>query len=215
MQILRAWAISLILLVWPATTSADPSWTKALIESAPVYLKANPGTATEHAHAAIFASTLTGVDAEILLGMAYVESRFYRRVVSRKECRAGVCQRKGGFWRSHKKPWYFRGPYFCGSLQTGGKISWAACQHRMANLPFAYLEAALHLNKWRAQSICARRRTADARLRCAMLGYGGGHKLIALADSGYRAGSTTYPVRCLRFAKRLRQALQRTPRNAF
>lgn len=209
MLLLRTLIASFIL-VRSETTSADPSWTEALIESAPVYLKANPGKAAKHVDAALYASQRTGVKPEILLGIAYVESRYFSHVVSRMECVAEECHRVGGFWRAPGKPVRFKGPYFCGALQVGGHVSWRRCQTLISDLRLNYLAAAQHLQVWLAQPVCARRKTEEARLHCALTGYNSGFRII-------RRRRSLYSQRCLRGAQKILRNTQRiayTSRNS-
>lgn len=195
MRLLRTLIASFIL-VRSGTTSADPSWTEALIESAPVYLKANPGKAAKHVDAALYASQQTGVSPEILLGIAYVESRYFSEVVSRMECTAEDCHRMGGFWRSRYKPTNFSGPYYCGALQVGGHVSWGRCQGLISDLRENYLTAARHLQAWLDQPIC------HGNLRCALLGNAGGFPMI-------KRNRSTYPQRCTRVAHLIRRHYDR------
>jgi len=188
--------IASFILVRSTATFADPVWTEALIESAPVYLKANPGKAAKHADAALYASQQTGVSPEILLGIAYVESRYFSEVVSRMECVAEECHRAGGFWRSESRSSRFRGPYFCGALQVGGHVSWQRCRELISDLQENYLVAARHLQAWLDQPIC------HGNLRCALLGNAGGFPMI-------KANRSTYPQRCTRVARAIRRRYNR------
>jgi len=186
----------------PAPADSDEALlAAALVETAPRHL--DFARASQHARAALAAAQGTEVDPFLLLGMAYIESRYDRRAVSRLECDdprdRATCSRVASLWKRRSKPRSFAPPYFCGVLQVGGWISWRGCMDRVDDLEANYREAALHLQRWLEQPICKRR--GAGRLRCALLGYGGGYKLIA--------GGSTYPRRCMAQARKLRTVIDR------
>jgi hypothetical protein len=158
--------------------------------------RSSPGVhgARGHVHAAMLAADELA-PAEVLLAMAWVESRYTTTGVSRLECRADGCHRRTGPWPG-PKPQYFAAPYFCG--YHGAKArSWAACRDLAGEGLESYVRAADHLHAW--WRFCGRdglaRRHGD-RLSCAVAGYNGG-------VAGARAGRTAYSVQVIYRARRL------------
>ena len=97
------------------------------------------------------------VGAELLLAMAWVESRYVRGVVSRA---------KGGM--------------FCGYLQEKVRTS-AECSRVDADIEAAYRNAAAHLGDW--LTCCRRAAPRLEPMACALAGYNGG---TAAARAGRR-----------------------------
>ena len=161
-----------------------------LVESWPDYL--SPERAAAHVFAARAASVETGIDPLLLLGMAYHESRFQPDAVSRRHCEGETCVRRASHWRSRTRGADFRGPYFCGVLQVEAR-SWRQCLAWRDDLVATYREAAHHLRWWLDEPHCR------GDLRCALLGYGGGYRLIEVGSS--------YPRRCLHKAAQIRRRL--------
>lgn len=152
------------------------------------------------------------IDAPLLLAVAYMESRFDGSSVSRRVCdAAGTCERKTGRVAGSTKPKHARGPYFCGALQVKAGFSWTLCQTFAADLAATYAKAVEEFIEW--WGYCDRyRKDRDKRLRCTLLGHGGGWNLI---DVGMRRGSSLkgsagYANRCLLHARRIRRAFDRT-----
>ncbi len=138
-----------------------------------------------HVLAAKSAETPT-VPATLLLSMAYSESRYDPRAVSRVE--DGV--RKGGIPKWKTPPDNVTGPYFCGVTQVAARMSWKRCVE-FQDIFLAYETAAHELGEWFNDPYC---RKADERMRCALFGYGGGYPAI-------KAQTSTYPSRVLSRAR--------------
>ncbi|HEX3759975.1 MAG TPA: hypothetical protein VHW23_14770 [Kofleriaceae bacterium] len=102
-----------------------------------------PEVAYDHAVAAATAESAQ-VPAELLLGIAFVESRFDPTAVSRVEGQT----RKTGSYRTTAAPAQLdrRASLFCGPLQTYAG-SWSACMH-LRDLPAAYAAGAGELQQW-------------------------------------------------------------------
>lgn len=144
--------------------------------------------ARANARAAIEAAT-DRVPVELLLGVAYVESRYNPEALSRMECSTDLqnCVRKTGIWPKTVKPPKARPSWFCGPLQTGGWISWSECQKMRSDVGYAYQVGVRELSAWLDDRRCARLNSA-ARLRCALTGYNGGNAAVAAHRStGYRS----------------------------
>lgn len=142
----------------------------ALLHLFPYYL--DPVTAQANVDAALMASEATGVDPVLLLGMAYVESRFNPYSLSRIQCKGKRCKRVTGAWLGDDPPPGARPTWYCGVLQTGGAVPWEECL-RLRDLDAAYLSGAQHLVEWQGMSPCAKQRK-EVRLDCALRGYNGG-----------------------------------------
>ncbi len=155
---------------------------------APRYL--TPEAALTHAVAAKMAET-PEVPAELLLSMAYSESRYIPEATSRVE--NGV--RTTGIPKWSSPPKNVSGPYFCGITQAIAQMSWKRCTE-LRNIFVAYRTSAIELRKWVRDPHC---RKADDQLRCALLGYGGGYAAI-------KAQTSTYPSRVLGRAHALKRA---------
>ncbi len=102
-----------------------------------------PEVAYHHAAAAATAENAQ-VPAELLLGIAFVESRFDPTAVSRVEGQT----RKTGSYRTTAAPAQLdpHASLFCGPLQTYAG-SWSACIH-LRELPAAYAAGAAELQQW-------------------------------------------------------------------
>jgi hypothetical protein len=139
---------------------------------------------------ASLAASRADVTPELLLAVARVESRFTPVLASYAKRSGG----RGTNWRSRRRPPGSRPNYYCGVLQLRGE-SWGRCLRRMDDVPGSYRRAADELVFWLDSRHC-RRRPPERRLRCALLGYGGGRPLI-------RRWRYPYPGRVLREARRL------------
>lgn len=160
----------------------------ALQKQAPYYLDMD--SAREHVVAAKMAST-NEVSAELLLGMAYVESRYIPLATSRVE---GETRRTGiPPWKS--PPDNMHGPYFCGVTQADARFSWRRCLE-LRDIREAYRTTAHELSLWWNHPLC---RASDDRMQCALWGYGGGKPAIELKTS-------TYPSRVMYRATALHRA---------
>lgn len=135
------------------------------------------------------------VSAELLLSLAYSESRYNPRATSRVE--KGVRNTTLPLWETPPKT--VSGPYFCGVTQADARMSWKKCME-LRNIFTAYETTAKELGRWLRVPQC---RTADDRMRCALLGYGGGFPAIS-------AETSTYPARVLGRARALKRATQPT-----
>lgn len=139
----------------------------------------SPEQAREHVEAATAAATEL-VPADLLLSIAYVESRYDPRALSRKECETTApdsCTRKTGVWPKATKPPKAKPSWFCGPMQTGGYVPWDECQKMRTDVAYAYSVGVRELTKWLDDKRCARR--GDDRLRCALAGYNGGNAAVA------------------------------------
>lgn len=135
-----------------------------------------PSHARVHAEGAQAAAT-NNFPVEVLLGTAYVESRFYQQALSRLECESAdpkSCVRKTGVWASHVPPPTARPDWYCGPLQTGGWVTWAECQRMRTDVPYGYQQGVRELTKWWNDPACARL-SDDDRLRCTLAGHNAGY----------------------------------------
>jgi hypothetical protein len=182
----------------------------ALVAVYPEYL--TPEIASAHISAAQDAVASleppNQIDVALLLAVAYIESRFDGSSVSRLVCDAEQnCSRKTGRVAGSAKPKNARGPYFCGALQVKAGSSWAKCRSFASDLTATYAKAVEEFVDW--WGYCQRyRRDEDKRLRCALLGHGGGWNLIeaGMARGSSTKGSAGYPNRCLLHARKIRRA---------
>lgn len=129
----------------------------------------SPALAAKHVAWARAATADTEVEVELLLGMAFRESSWDPFSVSRRICLVGRCARVTGVLR-HPVP-LMEGPYFCGVMQVHAP-SWKACTREAADTAANYRKGALHLQQWLDEPQCAAQ-LGEARLTCALLGYGG------------------------------------------
>lgn len=159
------------------STLADSAQAKA-----PRYL--DEIEAHEHAFAAKAAET-PKVSAELLLAMAFVESRYIRTATSRVE--NGT--RTTGVPKWSSPPRGVSGPYFCGVTQAQAGFSWKKCLE-LRDIHTAYRVTAHELQLWL--------RACRGDLTCALAGYGGGYPAI-------KAGTSTYPARVLSRARAIRR----------
>jgi hypothetical protein len=142
-----------------------------------------------HAQAATEAAT-PQVSAELLLAVAFVESRFDPLTVSRIE----GTKRRYGHYGSNQPPAKLRrgSSLYCGPLQTFA-ATWDACM-KQRDLTVAYTAGAAELGSW------LRDRRVRGDMTRALSGYGCGNR-------GVRTGKCNrYPGRVLWQAKRLERA---------
>jgi hypothetical protein len=156
------------------------------IESLIVAILAITGTAAPHTskNARVHAESAQAVatvdfPVEVLLGTAYVESRFYQTALSRLEdCTdpkdPKTCIRKTGVWASHVPPPTARPDWYCGPLQTGGWVTWAECQRMRTDVLYGYQQGVRELTKWWNDPSCSRL-PDDDRLRCTLAGHNAGY----------------------------------------
>jgi hypothetical protein len=145
--------------------------------------------ALAHARAASQAAT-PQVSAELLLAMAFVESRFDSLGVSRVEGR----KRRLGRWESSEPPkrWRKGTSLYCGPLQTFA-ATWDDCM-KQRDLSVAYATAVAEIAGW------LRDRRVRGDVTRALAGYGCGNR-------GVRTGKCNrYPGRVLWQARRLEPA---------
>lgn len=171
----------------------------AILALCPNYL--NKQSATENAEAAMVAAKASGLEPELLLAMAYTESRYNPNALSRIECPKGKCRRVTGVWASETMPPNARPSWFCGVTQVGGNVSWERCREFAHDIKLSYATAAEHLNTWLLVPQC-RAKAGDDRLACALTGYGGGFKAIKL-------GTSTYPYRVMGVARMIKRLTHR------
>lgn len=123
----------------------------------------------DHVRAAA-ASSGPDVPAEVLLALAYFESRFEPTAVSRLE--GG--RRTGGVWPSTAPAG--RGPWYCGVTQTAAELDWSACL-ALRDLERSYRLGAIHLRNWL--------RATRGNLRAALNGYACGWAGLEHGCGGY------------------------------
>lgn len=129
----------------PADDSREIALAAAARELAPRDLP-TAAIALEHARAAV-AAERSGISAEVLLAVAYVETHYT----------AGAQSAHG------------RGRY-CGVLQaTRDRDGWTCAE--LKDLETGYEAGAMSLERW--SQVCRKWRAGDRRLRCALAGYGG------------------------------------------
>lgn len=141
----------------------------------------DPEVVLAHVHAAIAASTVD-VSAELLLSMAFIESRFETHTLSRIEGK----HRVHGRYTSTTPPKRLdkTGSMYCGPLQTRAK-TWDDCLAQRNDLVLAYTAGARELTNW------LRDRHVHGDLTRALAGYGCGYH-------GVRTGKCNrYPGRVL------------------
>jgi hypothetical protein len=141
--------MSIILAFWLLLFPA-PSDVENLRASAPAYLTID--AARDHLTAAQAAAVFYDLAPELLLAIAYRESR-YTSLVRGPEV---------------------RGKHACGLMQP--LMSTGRCPTQ--DLLWGYLEGAKHLRTWLATKTCR------SDIRCAMLGYSGGYKLLKACAAG-------------------------------
>jgi len=153
-----------------------------------------PQVIYDHVEAAQAAST-DQLPSELLLGIAFIESRFDPMAVSRVE---GRTRRTGRYPWTTAPPQLDRGAsLYCGPLQTYAP-SWSSCL-RMRDLRTAYAAAAAELSQW------LRDRRVRGNVSRALAGHGcGNHGVLTGACNGY-------PVRVLYRARQLRHGDERRP----
>jgi hypothetical protein len=142
-----------------------------------------PHVDAPHAFAHVIAAELAaspGLPAELLLAMAYVESRYDATATSY----VADGRRVGGRWPSRSQAG--EGPRFCGVMQTAAGHDWEAC---LAQRPLlvGYRRGAGEIAKWLPH--------ADHDLQQALNGYGCGF-------AGMRNGCRNYGARVLAVARR-------------
>lgn len=147
----------------------------------PAYM--SPEHALLHATAATIAARETQLEPELLLAVAWVESRFDASATSR----VVNGKRKTGSWTSWWEP-AGSGPRFCGVMQTIAGSDWAACVDQRALL-VGYRTGAAELRAWL--------RMSRGDIRAALNGHGCG-------VVGMTAGCRGYADRVLAIARRLR-----------
>lgn len=142
---------------------------QALLLFAPMHLTNQ--SASLHATAAIQAESSTGIPSDLLLSMAYIESRYDPRALSRIE----YGRRVTGLWGGSEPPAGAKPSWYCGVLQVGGHVPWQTCMEYRLDVSLSYHTAAQNLKYWLSTSKCKKRRDS---LNCALQGYGGGWKAI-------------------------------------
>lgn len=137
----------------------------------PAILDMSPGThldaheADIQAEAALEAAT-PDIPVEVLLSIAWIESRYYPTTVSRIE--GG--QRVTGIprWNSPPKGAH---SFFCGVTQISAGDSWKKCR-AARDVLLAYRTTVKELTAWMSPMICGKN------LRCALTGYSGGFRAL-------------------------------------
>lgn len=137
---------------------------QAVLEVSPrTYLNAKE--ATIQAQAALEAET-PDIPAEVLLGIAWVESRYYPTAVSRIEKDSRVTGIPN--WKSPPKG---TRSFFCGVTQINAGNSWKKCREAR-DVFLAYRTTVKELTAWMSPRICGKD------LRCALTGYSGGFRAL-------------------------------------
>lgn len=172
-----------------------------------------PNQARVHVEAASSAATQQPqLSVELLLAIAYVESRYDPRALSRVECETvdpTSCVRKTGIWPKATKPPKARPSWYCGPMQSGGYVPWAECQKMRDDVAYGYNAGAAGLVAWMDDKRCARLGTDD-RLRCALAGYNGGNAAIASYRTNKYAGWVLLMRdRIIKFAQHATQKVQK------
>jgi len=171
--------------MWPLSIVIQHLELALRLHAAVPYLP--PETAYAHVQAASAAAT-QDVTPELLLGIAFVESRFDPTAVSRVEGR----KRRTGSYPSTSAPASLdrRASLYCGPLQTFAP-SWSACV-AMRNLVTAYAAGAAELKEWLRD-----RRVHGSTVR-ALAGHGcGNYGVLTGRCNGY-------PERVLTITRQLR-----------
>ena len=154
-----------------------------------------------HVEAATAAAQKYKLPVELLLGMAYIESRFDQTALSRLECpddTAKTCKRVTTVWASDSKPAHAYPSWFCGPVQTGGNVSWEDCTRMKNDLTYGYETGAKELTIWLNDPHCASL-PDDARLRCGLAGYGAGYNGVEIYTT------MKYPTNVLWATGRIKQ----------
>ncbi len=125
-----------------------------------------------HALAASMAATKE-VPAEVLLSMAWVESRYSPKAVSRIENGSRVTGIPK--WRTPPKG---SRSFFCGVTQVSAGDSWKRCLDAR-DIFASYRETVKELRQWMSPRICG------YNLRCALTGYSGGFAAIKSGTNNY------------------------------
>jgi len=148
-----------------------------------------------HVHAAIEAAT-PEISAELLLAIAFVESRFDVTALSRIE----GDQRRGGRYPSTRPPpkWRRGTSLFCGPLQTFAR-TWQQCLDQR-ELTVAYTTAVEELGVW------LRDRRVRGDLSRALAGYGCGNHGVKTGKCNRYPGRVLWQARRLETPKQVRVA---------
>lgn len=119
----------------------------------------------EQAKAALESATQE-IPAELLLAIAWVESRYSTSAVSRIE--SGVRRTGIPMW---KTPPGGTHSFFCGVTQVSAGDSWNNCK-QFHNVSLSYHTTVTELNLWLSPRVC------NHNLKCALTGYSGGFPAI-------------------------------------
>lgn len=180
--------LATIFLVVIAALSADnrpEALVQAVISEAPHMTR---DSAMPHVLEALAAETAE-IQAELLLSVVYSESRYNSGATSYMiEGKRKAHVPRWAF--SQRPPKGVSGPYFCGVAQVSAKMSWARCL-QTRDLKTSYAKAVHEIDAW--LKMCRKNKN---RMRCALLGYGGGFPAIERKTS-------TYPSRVLNRARRI------------
>lgn len=173
-------------------------------------------TAREHVYAADKAAEETGFSTELLLAIAYVESRYDGRSLSWRSCaKRAVCTRKVGRWFLPSAPPASRPSWYCGAMQVGGHVPWPVCVQLMQDTQANYLEGARELRRWHKNVRYPKGRPcaitspgSRSRLTCALLAYNGGYPAFVTRTTGW------YSERVLTVMQRIRRRAVLPPRDS-
>ena len=156
-----------------------------------------------HARAATEAAT-PKVPAELLLAMAFVESRFDPHALSRIEGK----KRRVGKWPSTTPPKRLRkgSSLYCGPLQTFAG-NWDDCL-KQRELAVAYAAGAHEIHNW------LRDRRVRGDMTLALAGYGCGNRGVKTGKCNRYPGRVLYQAKRIEAAKPTRVASARERRGA-
>lgn len=151
----------------------------------------NRPTAVAHVVAAELAAT-DEIPAEVLLGLAYVESRYSSRAVSRLDHGRRIVGIPT--WTTPGDG--ISGPYFCGVVQAQAGKSWARCRE-LQSIVTAYSTAVKEMTLWL--------RYSHGDIESALGGYGCG--VFGAKHPDLCGGKVPYAARVLYRARLLKRSL--------
>lgn len=145
-------------------------------------------SATPESVAGAEAAAVDDIPVDVLLGIAFVESDFNPKSVSRIQ--SG--KRTTGILQSSSKPKNTTGTYFCGVTQATA-VTWSDCIDLQAP-DKAFQKTVNEIHNWMESPYC---HSKKRKLECALSGYGYG-------NAGAKKGTSPYARNVLYQAGRLR-----------
>ena len=152
-------------------------------------------------------------DPELLLALAWVESRWDGRAVAWTACSGSGCRRKRASWRESrfgKAAPKARAGWFCGPLQVHAR-RWEECRPRLVDVEAGYRDGAANLAGWLREGASSKNlRTEISRqnrrdLREALTGFNGGYRML----------NSKKPRRFAGLVQSIEQDLKRSARGQF